>query len=387
MIGSIGPCGVVPHDERWSPCGPPARPESLSTPEDPRGRVRVGLWAPDLNLGGAEDWQRTLVKAVDRSRVSWQGLAVTCGPIATDARVVGEFSGTMPVAYGPAGARALAARCDVIVQWAVAGCAGILEGLRPRPRVVAVLHWPEESGWVKTFYDQPGGIDAFVAVSELAVPTAPAAHAGAVATIWNALDPARLTPKRGRAEVRRGWGVPEGAKVLGFLGRLEPGQKDPEALARARPHLPDGWHCVVVGEGVARGRLEDAARADPGLHVPRGDRDAGSVLGAFDALCVPSACESFGLSLCEGLWVGLPVLSTRTGVCKLVRGLTREIPVGATGEAVALALYQDLYHAEATRARVGRARDWARRVLDPERFGREWTDYLVSLAARKDPAR
>lgn len=380
MIGSVGPLGLVPHDDRWSPGGPPALPESLGTPEDPRGRVRVGLWAPDLNLGGAEDWQRTLVNAVDRSRVSWQGLAVVCGPQAADRAVVGEFSAAMPVVYGPAGARALARRCDVIVQWAVPGCRAFLEGVTPRPRVVAVLHWPEESGWVKALYDQPGGIDAFVAVSELALPTAPDAHAGRVATIWNAVDPARLRPKRGRAEVRRGWGVPEGARVLGYLGRLDPGQKDPAALARALPHLPADWHCVVVGEGVGRGHLEDVARADPRLHLPGGDRDAGSVLHAFDALCVPSASESFGLSLCEGLWVGIPVLSTRTGVCKLVDGLTRAIPVGAAGEAVALALYQDLYHADATRDRVERARRWAYGSLDPERFGREWTEYLVAAA-------
>ena len=253
----------------------------------------------------------------------------------------------------------------MIVQWAVQGCAGFLEGVSPRPKVVAVLHWPEECGWVNRFYDQPGGIDAFVAVSELALPTLPDSYAGGVATIWNAVDPARLTPKRSRAEMRGPGGCPRGRRSSGSSAGWNRSTRTPRALARALPHLPADWHCVVVGEGDDRPRLEEAARADPRLHLPGGDRDAGSVLGAFDVLCVPSAYESFGLSLCEGLWAGVPVLSTRTGVCKLVGGLTREFPPGAPGEAIALTLYQDLYDPDATRARVERARAWARRELDP----------------------
>ena len=115
-----------------------------------------------------------------------------------------------------------------------------------------------------------------------------------------------------------------------------------------------------VGHRPACGVAQEVVGVD--LLAPVGTKTPGVLevadqfhLLAFDALCVLSACALFGLSLCEGLWAGIPVLSTRTGVCKLVPGLTRGIPVGATGGAVALALDQDLDHADATRARVRRA--------------------------------
>ncbi len=379
MIGSIGPAGVILHGEAWRPTPVVELPESLSRPEDPSGRLRVGFWAPDLNLGGAEDWQRTLMRSVDRAKISWQGMAVVRGPHAADPRVVAEYVDTMPVTYGPDAAVELAGRCDVIVQWGVGGCREMLESIPNRPKVVAVLHWPEESTWVKPFYDQPGGIDEFVAVSELSFPTLPDFYRETPATIWNAIDPVRLIPKRSRAEMRAAWGVPDGVNVLGYIGRLEPGQKDPGAIVRALPHLPRDWHCVIVGEGSAMPMLCAEADRDARLHLPGGDRDAGSVLGAFDVLCVPSIYESFGLSLCEGLWAGVPVLSTRTGICKLVDGLTRVFHPGAPGEAIALTLYQDLNDPEATRSRVERARTWARRELTAERFGKEWTYYLLGL--------
>ncbi len=363
------------------PCRAASR--AIEAAEPPGDRLKVGLWAPNLALGGAEDWMRTLVRAADHARIAWRGLAVTCGATQADARVVADYAESMPVVYGDEGARAVAAESDVVVQWGVKAGLRFVQGLRRKPKVVGVLHWNRECGYADHFYDQPGCADAFVAVSELAVDAAPAWYTGSVPVIGNAVDPERLKASRSREEMRASWGVPDGAKVLGFLGRLDPEQKDPMAVVRVLPFLSEDWHAVIVGEGPDFGALRNALATHPRLHLPGGDRDAGSVLGAFDALVVPSAWESFGLSLCEGLWCGVPVISTRVGVCKLVDGLTREIPVHADGPTIAGAVLADQADVEGTAARVDHARRWARETLGPERFGAAWTDFLTSISGAK----
>lgn len=369
-----------PSEPRSDP--PPFAPLGVSSD----GRLRVGFWCPVLNLGGAEDWQLSLAKALDPTRIDIQGVAVRAGGIDVHPQMVAQFAALMPVSYGEEGLASLAARCDVIVQWAIDGCERLLSRLARKPVVVAVSHSPEESTWAKHIYSDPRGIDAFVAVSTLAIPPIPEGFRDKAAVIWNAVDGLRMTPARTRAEMLAQWGLPEGSKVLGYIGRLED-DKDPHALARAIVHLPAEWHAVVVGEGHDQFALEAAARENPRVHLVGGDRDAGSVVNAFDVQVVPSAYESFGLSLCEGLWSGVPVISTKVGVCKLEPGLTREIHVKPTGEQLALAVHQDLYDREGTASRVERAKAFARERLTMARFGREWTNYLTGLGRRRSEVR
>ncbi len=338
----------------------------------------MGFWCPVLNLGGAEDWQYSLAKSVDPNKVELVGVAVTHGYNQTHTQMRTQFEAMMPVVYGTDGARIIAERCDLILQWAICGCDKIVEGLPDPPRVIAVSHSPDESPWAHAVYEDTDGIDTFVAVSELAIPPIPAKFRHDVPVIWNALDGDRLTPKRSREEMHASWGVPPGSRVIGYIGRLED-DKDPHALARAIVHLPADYHAVIVGTGWDQIELDkDAAKFPDRIHLVGGDRDAGSVIHAFDTQIVPSAYESFGLSLCEGLWCGVPVISTRVGICKLIPGLTREIHAKPTGEQLALAVLQDRLDPVGTAARVAYAQGVAKERLTLERFGREWTDYLLS---------
>jgi glycosyltransferase involved in cell wall biosynthesis len=186
--------------------------------------------------------------------------------------------------------------------------------------------------------------------------------------------------RRDRSSVRASWGIPEEAPVAGYLGRLSR-EKDPEAMIRLATALPETWHVVLVGEGRERASLAIQARSiDPErIHLVGGDPAVGDVLGAFDTLIVPSRFESFGLTLAEGLWAGLPVISTRSGLAKLEPGLVRTIPIGASGTVLAEGVLTDRVEASGTRSRVDRARAFARDRLGLVRFGRDWTRCLEKL--------
>ena len=348
----------------------------------PDGRVRAGLWCPCLGLGGAEAWQLALARSVNPGAVTWVGAAVLEGRRSVSPRMLGELSALMPVGLGQGSARRLASACDVIVSWAVTDVSALLAGLDRRPRVVMACHFPAESPWGHGTAELLRGVDRLVAVSELAVESVAPGMRGEVEVIWNAVDGDRLRARRTRAEVRASWGVPDSAPVAGYLGRLAP-EKDPDAMLRLASELPEGWHVVIVGEGHLRDSLARRAReVAPGrVHVVGGDPAAGDVLSAFDALVVPSRYESFGLTLAEGLWSGVPVVATRSGLAKIVPGLVREVAVAATGAELAAAVLADRADPEGTRARIARALAFARDRLAPDRFGREWTECLTRWAS------
>ncbi len=353
--------------------------------EVPGGRVRVGLWCPCLGLGGAEAWQLALIRAVDPDSVAWVGAAVLEGRNAVAPRMLGELSERMPVGLGLDAARSLATASDVILSWAVADVGALLAGLDAPPRVAMACHFPGESPWGPGTEAMLGGVSRFVAVSELALDALPGPIRGEAEVIWNAVDADRLRPRRDRAAMRAAWGVPAEAPVAGYMGRLAP-EKDPAAMIRLAGALPDAWHVVLVGEGRERASLIKAvAPRDAGrIHLVGGDVAAGDVLGGFDALVVPSRYESFGLTLAEGLWAGVPVVSTRSGLAKLVPGLVREVPVDAPGPDLARAILADRSDPVGTAARVARAKRFARDRLGLDRFGREWTEFLTRLAGPKN---
>ena len=352
------------------------------------GRVRVGLWCPCLGLGGAEVWQLTLARSVDPGLISWSGAVVLEGRSAADARMAGVLGSIMPVGYGHDAARTLAAASDVVISWAVASVPDLLRGVESPPSVVVACHFPVESSWGPGTEAMLSGVERFVGVSELAIESIPATIRDRVEVIWNAVDSGRLEVHRDRRAMRAAWGVPEEAPVAGFVGRLAP-EKDPWAMLRLAEGLPEPWHVVVVGDGREGAGMAEAieARGLDRAHLVGGDLGVGDVLNAFDTLVVPSRYESFGLTLAEGLWVGLPVVATRSGLAKLVPGLVREITVGATAIELAGAVLADRREPKSTEARVERARAFARDRLAPARFGHEWTALLTRSAARKGEAR
>jgi glycosyltransferase involved in cell wall biosynthesis len=149
-----------------------------------------------------------------------------------------------------------------------------------------------------------------------------------VAVLPNGIEAGRLgreEPERSavRARVRAELGLPEGAFVVGAVGRLVPGKRF-QVLAEALGHLPDQVRLLLVGEGPERDRL---ARAAGPRAVLTGERtDVPELLAAMDVLAAPSVEETFGLAVLEGLAAGLPVLHSG---CPALEELPAEAAPGA----------------------------------------------------------
>lgn len=346
----------------------------LAAPLPPSPTLRVGLITAHLLLGGAEEHQIILVdglKTLLGDLITFVG-AVNLGQ--SNPAMRADLAALMPVSDGMEAARDLASRCDVIISWAVLDYAGLYRGLATPPRTVFLCHLP--SAWGAATADMLAPVDTFVAVSALAQAPVPSLLKLRSPIIWNAIDETRLTTSRTRAQVRANWGVPAAAKVVGYIGRLSP-EKDPDAAYRLAVAMPSVT-VVAVGDGPLLSTMK--AGAPGNLKIVGPDSDQGSVYAACDTILVPSQYESFGLTMAEAAWLGIPVISTPTGLATIRPGLTRTVPIGANGSILATAVVADAIDPIATAKRVADAKVWTKANLTLDRMARQYAAVLATLA-------
>ncbi|MGW1538941.1 glycosyltransferase [Streptomyces sp. NPDC002309] len=144
--------------------------------------------------------------------------------------------------------------------------------------------------------------------------------AARIAVVPNGIDLARFRfdPEQ-RLRVRRRFGLPDTAFVIGAVGRLSPGKRFDLAV-RALARLPEDHWLLLVGGGpeehMLRRTAHESGVADRVLFT--GERpyladgspgpDLPSLTAAMDLLLSPSAEEAFGLAVVEALAAGLPVV-------------------------------------------------------------------------------
>lgn len=177
--------------------------------------------------------------------------------------------------------------------------------------------------------------------------------ASRIAVVPNGIDLARFRfDPVARHRTRQSLGLPEGAYVVGAVGRLTPGKRFGD-LIDALTQLPDDYWLLLVGggpeENVLRRTARDAGVADRVLftgerpYLPDGTPgpDLPSLTSAMDLLASPCPEEAFGLAVVEALAAGLPV---RYVSCPAVEDLppeaaegARRVPGGADSFARALA--------------------------------------------------
>ncbi|MEW2547835.1 glycosyltransferase [Streptomyces sp. NPDC047002] len=153
----------------------------------------------------------------------------------------------------------------------------------------------------------------------------------------NGIEAARFGyDAKARRATRERLGLPQGAFVVGGVGRLTRGKRF-DTLVRAVAELP-GARLLLVGEGperdallsVARrrgaadrlvltGACEDPPSAPSALSLP-------ALLSAMDVFVSPSPDEAFGLAVVEALAAGLPVLHV---TCPALHDLPTEAAPGA----------------------------------------------------------
>jgi phosphatidylinositol alpha-1,6-mannosyltransferase len=143
-------------------------------------------------------------------------------------------------------------------------------------------------------------------------------------------DPESMPPARGvlRAEL----GIPEGAQIVLYVGRIASGKGIEHLLAAVR-ELP-GVHLVLVGPDDRHGAIDQirAAEATGRVHALGATTEPPLHLyPEADVLCLPSAGESFGMAAAEAAAAGTPVVLTdRCGIASFFRaGEAIVVPYGA----------------------------------------------------------
>jgi glycosyltransferase involved in cell wall biosynthesis len=174
--------------------------------------------------------------------------------------------------------------------------------------------------------------DAYVAVSE---ETAASARAGRfvddrkLAVIRNGIDLSRFDPARpARREVRQELGIPEGAFVVGTVGRVVSDKHHALLVEAMRPLCRAGAHLVIVGDGELLGGLRAEVAALPerdAFHLLGTRRDAPRLMAGLDVFCMSSRNEGLPLVILEAMASELPLVSTAVG------GIPNVVSDGETG--------------------------------------------------------
>ncbi len=227
--------------------------------------------------------------------------------------------------------------------------------------------------------------DAYVAVSPLTA--AVARKNNEVPTrklfiIQNGIDLSRFRPDPiVRAAVRKELGIPDGAWVVGTVGRLAP-EKDQALLisVMAKKVGPDS-RLVLVGDGPLANDLRQQA-SSAFIHFTGARSDTPRLYSAFDVFALSSVTEGLPLVLPEAMASELPMVSTKVG------GIPDVIEEGVTGflvpagDVAAFAARLELLSANRPRAReMGKAaRNTALERYSGERVVRGYLDlYRKSL--------
>lgn len=131
-------------------------------------------------------------------------------------------------------------------------------------------------------------------------------------TIPNGL-PTQDKPSIESGGIRAEFGLPDQAKLVGFVGRLAPQKclKDLVWAFQLLHQVIDDAYLVLVGEGPEREELAALARSfdcrDKVIFTGH-RQDATAVISQLDAFCLPSSFEGMSNSLMEAMAFGVPVV-------------------------------------------------------------------------------
>jgi glycosyltransferase involved in cell wall biosynthesis len=168
---------------------------------------------------------------------------------------------------------------------------------------------------------------------------------------------ARSVPSR--AQLREAWRIGDDEVCVGFVGRFVP-VKSPETILRsfAAARAREAARLVMVGDGPLRASLR---RLSGYLGIEArvvwlGERDAKTLMHAFDVFALTSESEGHPLAVLEALARGLPIVATSVG------GISATVLPGVNGFIAPVRGVSEIADALATlvqnpdlRARMGEA--------------------------------
>ncbi len=152
--------------------------------------------------------------------------------------------------------------------------------------------------------------------------------------ITNGVDADRFKPGVPSGALRRACGIPPGAPLIGFVGRMSH-EKGPDLFVRAAAAAlacrPDA-HAVMLGAGTMLEAMRELALelgVGERLHLPGSRDDIVDCLRELTLLVSSSRSEGTPLATTEALAVGIPVVATHVG------GTPEIVTMGESGVLVA----------------------------------------------------
>jgi glycosyltransferase involved in cell wall biosynthesis len=281
--------------------------------------------------GGAQESYSGLLLRLDRSAYEVRALSLSRGSAVQRLRRLGLEVEVIEEADDDAAVRELAAylrreEIDLLhAHMYRAEVVGARAALAARtPVVMATVH----SSRIRSPLDIATLAALTPVMDRLIVPSASIAakvraegRGGAQFTIIpNGVDLARFDLPATACALRREYGIPGGAPLLGVIARLEP-EKGHRYLVGAMPAIlrgaPETW-LVIVGEGSLEAELRAQAAALPrpahGRIVFTGRRDdVAAITGEIDVAVVPSLREAQGISILEAMARRRPVVASVVG--------------------------------------------------------------------------
>jgi starch synthase (maltosyl-transferring) len=304
-------------------------------------RPRICFLITELDQGGAE---RALVRiATGLPRAEWDVTVICLGP-------EGPLAAPLREAGIPVDCLGVTSICSPRSLWrATFGLARLLKQIRPAllqtflfhaglagriaarparvPMVVCGLRVAERRSRWRLRLDRWTDwlVDRHVCVSQAVADFSQRESrlpAGKLVVIPNGVDFDRFHEAE-PADLSR-FGIPDGAKVLLTVGRLDP-QKAPLELVRIFAELaadhPE-WHLLLVGDGLLRTELRqliDAGGLGVRVHLAGWQADVPEIMRACDLFVLNSRWEGMPNVVLEAAAAGLPVIATRCeGVAEII---------------------------------------------------------------------
>jgi glycosyltransferase involved in cell wall biosynthesis len=152
-----------------------------------------------------------------------------------------------------------------------------------------------------------------------------------IQVVYNGIDFSLLQPERGRDDVLRELGLTGNAsRVVGTAANLQRWKRVDRLVHAVAALRNDGVQCLVVGDGPARGELEDLSRqlgVSDRVTFAGQKPHVGDYLQVMDAFVLPSGPEeAFGNAVVEAMGMGVPPIVFSDG-----GGLTEHISNGESG--------------------------------------------------------
>jgi glycosyltransferase involved in cell wall biosynthesis len=189
--------------------------------------------------------------------------------------------------------------------------------------------------------------------------------------------------------LRERQGIPAGAPLLAFLGRLHPQKRldlVQAAFERVRRRAPEA-RLLLAGplDGHTRAELNAILSGSAGAAIWLGELaepEKWGLLSEADLLLLCSDSESFGLSVAEALAVGTPVVVSRTCPWPELEALRCGFWVEQSAEALAEAALRLLRDPAEARAMGARGQELIRLRHSWPAIGRQMAERYAALAGR-----